>query len=62
MTEIQIQNGCWQRPETKFINEKDLKTAKTVLQWNILKARKGWRGWERDKGKSTNHCYLLVQS
>ena len=40
MTEIQIQNGCWQRPETKFINEKDLKTAKLYYNgtyWRLEK-------------------------
>ena len=34
MTEIQIQNGCLQRPDTKYVNEKEPKnliTAKTVL-------------------------------
>ena len=25
MTEIKIQNGCWQRPDTKCVNEKELK-------------------------------------
>ena len=45
MTEIKIQNGCWEKTlDKKCVHEKELKKpnhcAKTVLQCRILKARK----------------------
>ena len=46
MTEIKIQNGCWQRSDPIRVNENKIKrpnhsTAKTVLQWRTLNASKG---------------------
>ena len=61
MTEIKIQNGCWQRSDIKCVNEKELITAKTALQCRTLKARKGMvNGWEAKVKVQTSTKYNMM--
>ena len=57
MTEMKIQNGYWQRPDSKSVNEKELKTLSlqklycNTEYWRLER----WCEWLRGKDKSAWH-------